>query len=141
MRLGVLLRPGDVVCLQGDLGSGKTTLVQGIGAGWGSTDQVSSPTFVLVNVYRRPEGQRLYHLDAYRISGAAEAIDLDLESMLANGPMVAEWAERIQGALPQECLHAQLKFVDENQRDLLFTANGPHYFELLGAFRKQVYGG
>ena len=49
MRLGGLIRPGDLVCLQGELGAGKTTLVQGIGAGWGAIDSVSSPTFVLVN--------------------------------------------------------------------------------------------
>src|SRR5690606_20946296 len=64
MRLGGLLQPGDVIGLVGDLGSGKTTLVQGIAAGWGSLDQVSSPTFVLVNVYRRPDQGKLYHLDA-----------------------------------------------------------------------------
>jgi tRNA threonylcarbamoyladenosine biosynthesis protein TsaE len=78
MRLGALVDGGDVVCLVGDLGSGKTTFVQGLAAGWGSLDPVTSPTFVLVNLYRRPEGARLYHLDAYRLSGASEAADLDL---------------------------------------------------------------
>ena len=53
MRLGSLVKPGDLICLSGDLGAGKTTLVQGIARGWGSVDQVTSPTFVLVNVYRR----------------------------------------------------------------------------------------
>ena len=67
MRLGAMLRSGDVVCLDGDLGSGKTTLVQGVAAGWGSTDAVSSPTFVLVNIYRREDDVRLAHLDAYRL--------------------------------------------------------------------------
>src|SRR5512139_2671207 len=75
MRLGALLRTGDLVCLVGDLGTGKTTLMQGVSAGWGSLDAASSPTFVLVNVYRRPDGKRLYHLDAYRLSGAGEAED------------------------------------------------------------------
>ena len=59
MRLGAMLQVGDVVGLCGELGSGKTTLVQGIGAGWGSLDAVTSPTFVLVNVYRRTDGQNL----------------------------------------------------------------------------------
>jgi len=54
MRLGTLLQTGDVICLIGDLGSGKTTFVQGLASGWGSLDPVSSPTFVLVNVYRHP---------------------------------------------------------------------------------------
>ena len=57
-RMGLLLQAGDVLCLQGDLGAGKTTLVQGIAQGWGSADPVTSPTFVLVNIYRHPDGPR-----------------------------------------------------------------------------------
>lgn len=141
MRLGPFLKPGDVLCLEGDLGSGKTTLIQGIASGWGSTDQASSPTFVLVNVYRQPEGRRLYHLDAYRMSGPKEAEDLDLDTMVEDGPMVVEWADRIKDALPREHMWATLKWVDDNQRDFTFTACGPRYEALLALFRKQVYGG
>ncbi|MDI6693587.1 MAG: tRNA (adenosine(37)-N6)-threonylcarbamoyltransferase complex ATPase subunit type 1 TsaE [Anaerolineales bacterium] len=140
MRLGALLRPGDLVCLVGDLGAGKTTLVQGIAAGWGSLDAGNSPTFVLVNVYRRVDGGRLYHLDAYRLSGAAEAIDLDLEALLEGGPLVIEWAERIQGALPSERLWVTLRWADENQRDMVFTAAGQRYEALLRQLRRQVFG-
>lgn len=141
MRLGSLLQTGDLVGLVGDLGSGKTTLVQGIAAGWGSLDAVSSPTFVLVNVYRQRERVRLYHLDAYRLKDTKEAIDLDLEAMLSQGPMVVEWAERIQGALPTDGLWVHLTWVDEMQRDMMFTARGMHYQALLARFRKMVYGG
>jgi tRNA threonylcarbamoyladenosine biosynthesis protein TsaE len=140
MHLGSNLTKGDVICLIGDLGAGKTTFVQGMAAGWGSLDQVSSPTFVLINVYRRPDQQRLYHLDAYRLSGPEEATDLDIDLFLEDGPLVIEWADRIQGALPQERLWIRLKWVDENQRDLLMTAHGPRYQALLGEFRKRVYG-
>ena len=141
MRLGALLQAGDLVGLVGDLGSGKTTLVQGIAAGWGSLDAVSSPTFVLVNVYRRLDGSRLFHMDAYRLSGAAEAIDLDLDTMLAQGPLVVEWAERAQEALPNQGLWARLTYVDEEQRDMVFSARGLYYETLLSKFRKSVYGG
>ncbi len=146
MRLGAMLHPGDVICLVGDLGAGKTTLVQGIASGWGSLDAASSPTFVLVNVYRRsgdtPHSgqQRLYHLDAYRLSGAAEAEDLDLDTMLANGPLVVEWAERIQPALPAEHLRVNLHYIDENQRDFLITAHGRRSQNILLQFRRQVFG-
>jgi tRNA threonylcarbamoyladenosine biosynthesis protein TsaE len=64
VRLGELLQRGDVICLAGDLGSGKTTLAQGIARGWGSLDQVTSPSFILINEYRRADNQRLFHLDA-----------------------------------------------------------------------------
>ncbi len=141
MRLGALLQPGDLVCLVGDLGSGKTTLVQGIGAGWGSLDQVSSPTFVIVNVYRRPGEQQMYHLDAYRLSGAEEARDLDLEPLMEAGPMVVEWSDRIAQALPGECLRVNLTYVDEDQRDMLVEAFGSRSLALLAGFRKAVFGG
>ena len=141
MRLGALLYIGDVIGLVGDLGSGKTTLMQGIAAGWGSLDQVSSPTFVLVNVYRKPENQRLYHLDAYRMSGASEAEDLDIITLQESGPLVIEGAERVKAALPADSLWVSLKYVDENQRDLVFSTRGQRSQQLLTAFRKQVYGG
>jgi tRNA threonylcarbamoyladenosine biosynthesis protein TsaE len=141
MRLGALLQPGDLVALVGDLGSGKTTLVQGIAAGWGSLDPVSSPTFVLVNVYRHIDGLCLFHLDAYRLNAPAEAIDLDLDSMLDQGPMVVEWAERVQSVLPEQGLWVHLKYIDDIQRDLIFSARGQNYEELLSRFRKLIYGG
>src|SRR5512135_196236 len=141
MRLGGLLKPGDLVALVGDLGSGKTTLVQGIAAGWGTFDQVSSPTFVLVNVYRHTDGVRLFHLDAYRLSCSAEAIELDLDAMLDQGPMVVEWAERVQEVLPEEGLWVHLNYIDDVQRDLIFSGRGAYYEALLSRFRKFIYGG
>jgi len=141
MRLGALLKPGDLVALVGDLGSGKTTLVQGIAAGWGTLDAVSSPTFVLVNVYRHSDGLRLFHVDAYRLNGPIEALDLDLENMLDQGPMIVEWAERVQTVLPEEGLWVHLTYIDDVQRDLIFSGRGQYYEALLARFRKLVYGG
>jgi tRNA threonylcarbamoyladenosine biosynthesis protein TsaE len=146
MRLGQLLQPGDLIGLEGELGSGKTTLVQGVTTGWGSLDQASSPTFVIVNVYRRTdpladtEKQRMYHLDAYRLNGPEEAEDLDLDSMLENGPLIIEWADRIHEALPEESLWIKLRWIDQNQRDLLIIANGQRYRQMLVEFRHQVFG-
>ena len=141
MRLGALLKPGDLVALVGDLGSGKTTLVQGIAAGWGSLDPVSSPTFVIVNVYRHTNGIRLFHLDAYRLNDSTEALDLDLDSMLDQGPMIVEWAERVQSVLPDQGLWVQLNYIDDVQRDLIFSGRGQYYQDLLSRFRKLIYGG
>jgi tRNA threonylcarbamoyladenosine biosynthesis protein TsaE len=153
MRLGGLLRPADVVGLSGDLGAGKTTFVQGLASGWGSLDTVTSPTFVLVNMYRRPTGTErtpaaaslLYHLDAYRLAGTpeqiqAQMIDLDLDTMLATGVLVVEWAERVQEVLPDGKLTVSMKWVDENQRDLTFTAEGVRYERLLASLKKQTFG-
>lgn len=139
MRLGELLQPGDLVCLVGDLGSGKTTLVQGIAAGWGSPDPATSPTFVLVNLYRRPDGGRLFHLDAYRLNGPAEAQDLDLDTLLSTGPLVVEWADRIETALPEECLCVTCSWAGDEWREMVFSAQGERYEALLETFRQRIY--
>ncbi len=141
MRLGGMLKTGDVIGLVGDLGSGKTTLVQGVASGWGSLDPVSSPTFVLVNVYRHPEGGQLFHMDAYRLAGPGEAEDLDVTNMLESGPLVVEWAERIRAVLPVDHLQVTMTYVDDNCRDLILSANGQRYERLLADIRKLIYGG
>ena len=140
MRLGALLNSGDVVHLVGELGAGKTTLMQGISSGWGSTDQVTSPSFVLVNIYRRPTGERLFHLDAYRLESIREAQDLDILNFIENGPLVVEWANNIQEALPINHLLVTFDLVSNDQRDLLFTAQCEQYQGLLDRFRTHVYG-
>jgi len=140
MRLGALLCTGDVVCLQGELGAGKTTFVQGLAAGWGSLDAVSSPTFILVNVYRRANGGQLFHFDTYRIESAPEAEELDLDAMLGAGPLVIEWPERMAGVLPAERLWIKLEHVDDDRRQLTFLPAGKHYENLLGDFRQSSFG-
>ena len=141
MRLGGLLKPGDVVCLTGDLGAGKTTFVEGVAKGWGSLDAVSSPTFVLVNVYRRQDGMTLSHLDAYRLSGADEAEDLDLLPLMENGPVLIEWSDRIQEVLPQERIWVSLRWLADEQRGLLFKGFGKHSQSIIKSLQKSVYGG
>ena len=140
VRLGSLLLPGDVIGLAGDLGAGKTTLVQGVAAGWGSLDPVSSPTFMLVNMYRRTDGHKIYHLDAYRLNDLSEAIDLDIDEMMVEASLIIEWADRIEAALPDERLWITLVWAGETQRNLLVTAEGKRYQSLLADLRRQVYG-
>jgi tRNA threonylcarbamoyladenosine biosynthesis protein TsaE len=124
IRLGEILQFGDVICLTGELGTGKTTLVQGVARGWGSSDRVTSPTFVLVNNYRQPGGAVLSHLDAYRLENALEAEDLDLETMLAQGPLLVEWADRILDSLPEEHLNIHMEWLAEELRRIEITFKG-----------------
>ena len=147
-RLGAVLEAGDVICLQGDLGAGKTTFVQGIAQGWGSLDSVSSPTFILVNVYRRADQSRgrvtpplLFHMDAYRLDSTPEAEELDLDSMLAQGALLIEWPERMNGLIPNERLWVNLEYVDEEEREMKFKASGKRYDELLDIIRHGTFGG
>jgi tRNA threonylcarbamoyladenosine biosynthesis protein TsaE len=141
MRLGGALQAGDVICLQGDLGAGKTTFVQGVALGWGSLDAVSSPTFILVNVYRRGDEGRLFHMDAYRLDSTPEAEELDLDAMLNEGPLLIEWPERIDGLVPGERLWIRLEHVDEEEREMTFKSTGKRYDDLLEVLRHGVYGG
>jgi tRNA threonylcarbamoyladenosine biosynthesis protein TsaE len=91
-RLAAVLRPGDLVTLTGDLGAGKTTLAQGIGAGLGVRGEVTSPTFVIARVHPSPAGgPDLVHVDAYRLSSLAEVDDLDLDASLEDSVTVVEW--------------------------------------------------
>ena len=147
-RLGAVLEAGDVICLQGDLGAGKTTFVQGIAQGWGSLDSVSSPTFILVNVYRRADQSTgrvtsplLFHMDAYRLDSVPEAEELDLDSMLAQGALLIEWPERMNGLIPNERLWVNLEYVDEEEREMKFKASGKRYDELLDVIRHGTFGG
>lgn len=141
MRLGAALQAGDVICLQGDLGAGKTTFVQGLALGWGSLDSVSSPTFILVNEYRRGDEARLFHMDAYRLDSTPEAEELDLDAMLAHGALIVEWPERIRDLIPGERLWIHFEHVDEEEREMKFKATGKRYSDLVHQLRDAVYGG
>jgi tRNA threonylcarbamoyladenosine biosynthesis protein TsaE len=140
-RLGERLRPGDVLTLGGELGAGKTTFISGLSRGWGSADLVTSPTFVLVNEYRRPDGQRLWHLDCFRLTSDAEALALGLDDLLAaEAVVVIEWPEHIAGALPAERLAVRLRWADHTRRGLLMEAHGARYETLLSEFRHDAFG-
>jgi tRNA threonylcarbamoyladenosine biosynthesis protein TsaE len=108
-RLATVLRPGDLVVLSGDLGAGKTTLTQGLGAGLGVRGQITSPTFVIARVHA-PEGDgpALVHVDAYRLTGFAEVDDLDLDATLAESVTVVEWGEGLVEELAPDRLEVRL---------------------------------
>lgn len=114
-RLAALLRAGDLLVLTGDLGAGKTTLTQGIGAGLGVQGQITSPTFVIARHHRpgpaRPgegQGPGLVHVDAYRLTGLAELDDLDLDTDLAHVVTVVEWGEGLAERLDEAHLRLVL---------------------------------
>lgn len=140
MRLGGALQAGDVICLQGDLGAGKTTFVQGIAEGWGSMDSVSSPTFIIVNQYRGADDHQLFHMDAYRLDSTPEAEELDLDAMLARGPLLIEWPERMERLIPTEHLWVQLEYMNDEERELKFKSHGKRYDDLLEVIRHAAYG-
>jgi tRNA threonylcarbamoyladenosine biosynthesis protein TsaE len=134
-RLGALLRAGDVVALRGELGSGKTTLVQGIarGAGVGSS-AVKSPTFVLMREYGGPVP--LIHIDGYRLSGAPQAAWLDVEMLFSSEKItLIEWAERLEGLLPADHLELDLSHVSTNRRRIGVRGSGARGAELAAALQ------
>jgi tRNA threonylcarbamoyladenosine biosynthesis protein TsaE len=109
VRLGGLLRAGDLVILSGDLGAGKTTLVQGIGEGLKVRGPITSPTFVIARVHPSlSDGPPLVHVDAYRLGGLAEVDDLDLDASMDEAVTVVEWGEGLVEDLALERLEMTL---------------------------------
>ena len=139
-RLGRTLARGDLVCLQGELGAGKTTFVQGLAQGWGSLDGVTSPTFILVNEYRRPDGAFLFHMDAFRLDSEPAALELDIDRMLIQGALVVEWPEHVGHALASQQLHVAFDYVTEEQRHIQFNARGSRYDALLADLQHEMFG-
>jgi tRNA threonylcarbamoyladenosine biosynthesis protein TsaE len=142
-RLGMLLRAGDIVCLEGELGTGKTCLVQGIGAGMGIDAAITSPTFTLIAEYRPPPpGPILYHIDVYRLDEPVnEAWGFGLDDYLTgDGVCVIEWANRIRSGLPPDRLWITLRHLDTGKRGILMKAPNARYDELLHEFRKSAFG-
>lgn len=141
-RLGERLISGDLLCLSGELGAGKTTFITGVGRGWGALEPVTSPTFVLVNEYRRADGLCLRHMDCYRLNSGAEAVALGLEDLLDSaGAMVIEWPERILEVLPRERLNLKLSWVSDSKRGFHLEAVGAHSERILNEFRRATFGG
>ena len=141
-ELGPLLQPGMVVCLQGDLGSGKTCLTQGIGRGLDIGGTINSPTFVFINEYApNDSGPHLYHVDLYRIVDWAETLSLGLEDYIyGDGITVIEWCDRAQEVMPSDRLWITLTYLDESKRSLLFDAHGDAYVAMLDALKTALLG-
>ncbi|HID86172.1 MAG TPA: tRNA (adenosine(37)-N6)-threonylcarbamoyltransferase complex ATPase subunit type 1 TsaE [Anaerolineae bacterium] len=141
-RLGRLLISGDVICLEGELGTGKTCLAQGIGRGLGIGEPIISPTFTLIREYKTPQGRPpFYHIDFFRLEDAEEALALGLEEYFyGDGVCVIEWAEKMKAVLPPERLWITLRHLDETKRGLLMEATGQRYEELLREFRRVAFG-
>lgn len=127
-RLADLLRAGDVLCLRGDLGSGKTTFTRALVAALGSAALVSSPTFTLVHEY---EGGRLplWHVDAYRLRSADDTADIGLDEVFLTGEgiVVIEWPERIEAALPEDHLDLAIHDTGGDTREITLILHGPRW--------------
>ena len=141
-RLGELLQAGDVICLVGELGAGKTCLAKGIGQGLGIEGPITSPSFTLINEFRQEQARlSFYHIDLYRIGEAKETRTLGLEEYFyREGVCVVEWADRAPQALPGEHLRIELRHIVETKRGLLMKAVGKRYEELLREFKRSAFG-
>lgn len=142
VRLGELLAAGDVICLSGELGAGKTAIASGIGRGWGAGQQVTSPSFTLIKEYPRlHDGLILYHVDCYRLETAADVVTVGLEEILDGvGATMIEWPERIEQWLPEERLWVAMRYVSETRRGLRITAHGDRPAKLLKQFKQNAFG-
>ena len=131
-RLGRLAAPGSVFCLYGELGAGKTVLAKGIARGAGVADEreVTSPTFVLIHEH---EGRLpVYHIDAYRLHGAEELLEIGIEEhFYGRGVCIVEWADRAAAILPPDRLDITLHHCEPNERRIVWQARGPRHAGLV----------
>ncbi len=137
-RLAAFLAPGDVLALQGDLGSGKTRWAQGVCQGLGVTGPVNSPTFTLVNEY---QGHcPVYHIDLYRLADGPELLTFGLEEYLYGpGVSLIEWAERAAALLPEEHLAVEFHYLGETKRRIVLQARGTRFLTVLTSFKEAVF--
>ncbi|MBO8137109.1 MAG: tRNA (adenosine(37)-N6)-threonylcarbamoyltransferase complex ATPase subunit type 1 TsaE [Desulfotomaculum sp.] len=138
--LGQLAEPGDVFCLYGDLGAGKTNFSQGVAEGLGVQEYVTSPTFTLINEYqgRCP----FYHMDVYRLGGPEDMVDLGYEEYFyGDGVTLVEWANIVEEVLPEERLDLNIKRQGENERLLEFIPYGSRYEKLVEELSESVCPG
>jgi tRNA threonylcarbamoyladenosine biosynthesis protein TsaE len=128
VRLAGILQPGDVIMANGELGAGKTTLTQGIGAGLNVTGSVISPTFVLSRIHRaRTDRPQLVHVDAYRLDTAGELEDLDLEATLGDSVTVIEWGQGLAERLSESRLEIDIERHGDDSRTVLISGIGPRW--------------
>ena len=138
-KLAQLLEGGEVICLNGDLGAGKTAFSQGVARGLGVDGPVTSPTFTLINEYigRLP----LYHFDVYRLGGPEEMDDLGYEEYFyGQGVCLVEWAKLVEEVLPQERLEINMTREEDSEetRLILFNPLGRRYQQLVEELVKHV---
>jgi tRNA threonylcarbamoyladenosine biosynthesis protein TsaE len=134
--LAAALRPGDVVALNGNLGVGKTRLVQAVAEALGYSDQlVNSPTFILIQEYDGP--LPLYHVDAYRLKDSDEFLDIGGDEVLhGDRATLIEWADRIADVLPRDHLRIDITATGETSRQFVLSAGGRRSTELLQALQE-----
>ena len=120
--------PNMVICLDGELGSGKTIFVKGFAGALGIDENITSPTFNLIKEYENGE-MPLYHMDMYRLEGKAENIGIE-DYFTKDGVSIIEWSEMIEDILPEERLDIKIKVVDENKRVLTLIPHGEMYEKL-----------
>lgn len=130
--IGRVLEPGDLVILDGALGAGKTVLTKGIAVGMGITDMIMSPTFVIARVHHPAfaDGVTLVHVDAYRLGGALELDDLDLDTDLARSAVVIEWGQDRAEQLAADHLRVQLERHADDTRTAQLSGTGPRWSAL-----------
>lgn len=124
MELAKEVKPGDCIALEGDLGAGKTQFVRGLVEGLGGeANEVSSPTFVLLNVYPAT-GMTVYHLDAYRVGSAEDFEGIGFQELLEqNGLVVVEWASKVDSLIPKNSWRVHLAVMGKSRREIRIEKN------------------
>lgn len=135
--LGKILKSKDIICLDGDLGAGKTHFSKGLALGLEIEEDITSPTFTIVQEY---EGRLpFYHFDVYRIERSEEMYNIGFDDYLSkDGVIIIEWSKIIEDVLPQERMDIEIAYTLEGGRNFEFKAHGDRYEQLLEEFKQEI---
>jgi tRNA threonylcarbamoyladenosine biosynthesis protein TsaE len=125
-KFAATLQGGEVLALYGDLGSGKTTFMQGLAKGLGITRNIISPTFIIMRSYEIGTGDKglgtknLYHLDLYRIANGEQAVDLGLKELMGDPENIVaiEWPDKIENLLPEKRINLYFEYLEDDKRQI-----------------------
>lgn len=134
-KLGQLVKKGDIICLTGDLGAGKTTITKSIAKGMEIDEYITSPTFTIVHEYEGRE--KLFHFDVYRVGSVEEMEDIGYEEYFySEGVCVIEWANLIEEIIPKKHLWIHIKYGEDSNRIMNITSTDKHFDKIVEELEK-----
>lgn len=142
-KLALFLEGGEVICLFGDLGGGKTTFTKGLGRGLLIKEEITSPTFIIFKSYpAQKKAKKLFlsHFDLYRIENKKDLEEINFQESFENKNNISiiEWAEKIRKFLPQKRLEIKFSFINRNTRKIIFFPKGKYYLKIIKKLKEVI---
>lgn len=138
-KLAKQILPGTIIAFYGDLGSGKTTFIQGLCEFWQVKEYVNSPTFTLINEYNTNQGMQIFHFDCYRLGDSSEMEELGYEDFFfSDNVTLIEWTENIEDLIPESAIKIKIKYLDNTRREIVIQNLSEDIEKKMQSYIKEV---